>query len=227
MKKNDINLAKQYNNFNESFSTSVASDNNISRQAFYQSLNFNFDRKVLLDLACGDGQDLKEYQKRGAKCFGIDSSKKLIETAIDFNPAVECVVGDMRNLPYKNESFDIVVSKYAIGTVENLDEVFIEVSRVLKSGGVFAYLTTHPMRLFMEQKESTRDYFMQKNVSLNVFGGKFTIIEPSHTFNEFFSPKYLERFNVSLFSEHYDPQSADFPGREIYPDFFILVANKK
>jgi hypothetical protein len=89
------------------------------------------------------------------------------------------------------------------------------------------YLTTHPMRLFLEQKEGGKDYFTQKLVDLVVYGGKFTITEPSHTFNDFFTTDFFNMFDMLAFSEHYDPQSADFPGRDVYPDFFIVTAQKK
>lgn len=227
IKNKKMDLFKQYNNFSESFSKSVDTDNNVSRITFYKSLKFDFKNKKLLDLACGDGQDIPEYIRRGAKCVGVDSAEKFIEVAKQNYPETEFHVGDMTNIPFKDESFDIVLSKYAIGTAEDPNLVFNEVNRVLKKGGVFAYLTTHPMRLFMEQKLKNKNYFEQKNVDLVVFGGEFTIVEPTHTFNEFFSDNFMEKFQISYFTEEYDPQSADFPGRDVYPDFFVVVAIKK
>ncbi|MEK7103580.1 MAG: class I SAM-dependent methyltransferase [Patescibacteria group bacterium] len=221
------NLSKQYNNFSESFSHYVSKTDDVIRRPFYDSLTFDFKGKKLLDMACGDGQDIPNYEQRGAQCFGLDASEKLIEEAKKVHPTTEFKVGDMRALPYQDSSFDIVVSKYAVGTVEEVDTIFSEVARILKPGGMFAYLTTHPLRLFMEQPDSKKDYFTQKNVDLLVFGGAFTIVEPSHTFNEFFSPEYLNHFDMLSFSEHHDPESANFPGRDIYPDFFIVVGKKK
>ncbi len=34
--------------------------------------------KTLLDLGCGTGLDLKNYQDRGADCYGVDCSKEMI-----------------------------------------------------------------------------------------------------------------------------------------------------
>lgn len=225
--KNKVDLFKQYNNFSDSFSESVDNDNNVSRITFYKSLNFDFKNKKLLDLACGDGQDIPEYTRRGADCVGVDSAENFIEVAKENYPETEFQVGDMTSIPFKDETFDIVLSKYAIGTAENPNLVFDEVFRVLKKDGVFAYLTTHPMRLFMEQKEKNKNYFEQKNVDLVVFGGKFTIVEPTHTFNSFMSENFTSKFQINYFTEEYDPQSADFPGRDVYPDFFVVVATKR
>ena len=220
-------MVKQYNEFSKKYSESIATTDNVSRSEFYKTLTFDFQNKMLLDLACGDGQDTKEYVQRGATYFGIDESENLIEMAKETHPDTDFQVGDMRSLPYPDNSFDIVLSKYAIGSVPNINDVFTEVSRVLKKGGVFAYLTTHPLRLFMEQTATHKDYFAQKDVDLAVFGGKFTIVEPSHTFNEFLSKEYLINFDMVHFSEHADLQSADFPDRDIYPDFFIIVGKSR
>lgn len=224
---NTKDIKKQYNDFNERFSESIAKDDNISRNAFYKSISFDLRNKKLLDLACGDGQDILEYQKRGAICEGIDASDDLIATAQKNFPEVTFMVGDMSKLPYENNIFDVVFSKYAIGTEADVNKVFSEVFRILKSGGIFMYLTTHPMRLFLEQGDGKKDYFTQKLVDLVVYGGKFTITEPSHTFNDFFTQDFFNMFDMLAFSEHYDPQSADFPGRDVYPDFFIVTAQKK
>ena len=224
------NLIKQYNNFAEKFSKAVEREDNISRKAFYESvINIDMEGKEVLDLACGDGQDIPFYRSMRANCYGLDSSEELIKIANDTLEG-DFIVGDMRKLPYKDDSFDVVLSKYALGTVEDIETVFSEVERVLKPGGTFVYLTTHPMRLFLEQKYANKgelDYFKKKNVDLSVFGGSFVITEPTHTFNDFLSSDFLKRFDLKEFSEHYDPQSADFPDRDVYPDFFVIKAIKR
>ena len=222
-----MKLSKQYNSFSKEFSASIQTTDNISRSAFYRHIPNSLKGMTILDLACGDGQDIPEYKKRGAVCHGIDASENLISIAKEQSPNLPLVVGDMKKLPYKNNSFDAVFSKYAIGTEKDIDLVFNEAHRVLRKGGMLIYLTTHPFRLFMEQKGTQKDYFEQTNVDLSVFGGAFTITEPSHTFNEFFSKNFFEKFSLQSFHEEYDPQSANFPGRDIYPDFFIVTAIKK
>jgi len=220
-------LSKQYDGFSEEFSSAIGNEANPNRVAFYTSLDHDLAGQELLDLACGNGADFMEYQRRGAVCHGIDASEHLVEEARRQFPHLEIKLGDMRSLPYPDNRFDIVTSKYALGTVAIPDEVFAEAARVLKPGGTFAYLTTHPFRLQLEQEDGGNDYFIQKDVPLRVFGDTFTIVEPSHTFEEFFSKTFLEYFDVTTYSEHYDPQSANHPGRDIYPDFFIVVATKR
>ncbi len=52
-------------------------------------------------------------------------------------PTIDFTVGLAEQLPYKNESFDIVTSKYAIMTSSDMRPIFTEIYRVLKPG---AYL---------------------------------------------------------------------------------------
>ncbi len=221
-------LSKQYNAFAQDFISEISHSNNISRNEFYKKIPRDLTSLKVLDLACGDGSDIFEYKKRGAICSGCDSSEELIKVARQkIGDSIDLQVQDMRSTSYNDQSFDMVFSKYAIGTVDVISDVYDEVSRIIKPGGLFVFLTTHPMRLFLENKNETKDYFIQESVPLECFNRKFIITEPSHTFNEFFSRQFFKNFELLDFTEHYDPQSASFNGRDIYPDFFIVVAQKK
>ena len=64
----------------------------------------------LLDVACGSGLALELARMRGAECAGIDASKRLVEIARDRNPGSDVRVGDMHDLPWEDESFDVATS---------------------------------------------------------------------------------------------------------------------
>ncbi len=64
----------------------------------------------LLDMACGSGLALELAGIRGATCAGIDASPRLIAIARDRSPDADIRVGDMEDLPWADESFDIVTS---------------------------------------------------------------------------------------------------------------------
>ena len=87
----------------------------------------------LLDVACGSGLALELARMRGTQCAGIDASKRLVEIARDRNPESDIRVGDMHDLPWDDESFDVVTSFRGIwGTTP---DVLAEVRRVLRPGG--------------------------------------------------------------------------------------------
>lgn len=74
--------------------------------------------------------------KKGAKCFGIDISRKVLSAVKKEAKYVSSKYGDIRKIPYPKNSFDLIVS---IGTVEHFPDslkALKEMKRVLKPSGV-------------------------------------------------------------------------------------------
>ncbi len=94
-----------------------------------------------LDLACGSGLALQRAQARGAECFGVDASEALLSVAAQRAPSVSLHCGDMADLPYDDNSFDVVTS--VNGIMYGSGEVLGEVDRVLCSGGRFGMAFWH------------------------------------------------------------------------------------
>lgn len=87
----------------------------------------------LLDVACGSGLALELARMRGATCAGIDASHRLVDVALDRNPGSDVRVGDMHQLPWEDESFDVATSFRGIwGTTP---DALADVRRVLRPGG--------------------------------------------------------------------------------------------
>lgn len=87
----------------------------------------------LLDVACGSGLALELATVRGAECAGIDASHRLVDVARDRNPASDIRVGDMNELPWDDDRFDVATSFRGIwGTTP---DAIAEVRRVLRPGG--------------------------------------------------------------------------------------------
>jgi SAM-dependent methyltransferase len=87
----------------------------------------------LLDVACGSGLAIELARLRGARCAGIDASKRLIEVARFRNPDCDICVGDMHDLPWNDGAFDVVTSFRGIwGTTP---DAVREINRVLRTGG--------------------------------------------------------------------------------------------
>ncbi len=102
--------------------------------------------KRFLDVGCGLGYFSQRAANLGAKVIGVDIGKKLIEKAKQRVPKGKFFIASASDLPFKNESFDIVLCTEVIEHVDNQRKVLSEIFRVLKKGGVFAITT--PNRIY-------------------------------------------------------------------------------
>lgn len=225
MKYNNF-LQKQYNNFSESFSFNQKDKNQKNRKEMYEFVGNNLERKTVLDLGCGDGIDAEHYRKLGADVVGIDPSESLLNIAKQKYPEIKYINCLGENLPFKDNYFDSIYSKYAFMTSKNMEPILDEVYRVLKSGGEFVYLVTHPLRQFVERKENKTDYFEQKIIDCYILDGTVKLKEPTHTMNEYFNKKFFERFELIDFKESWDP-AAEQINENKYPCYFLVKARKK
>ena len=100
--------------------------------AVHQRLGIGEGDRVL-DVACGAGLAMELATVRGAVSAGIDASPRLVAVAKDRNPDGDVRVGDMEQLPWAGESFDVVTSFRGIwGTTPGAID---EARRVLVHGG--------------------------------------------------------------------------------------------
>jgi malonyl-CoA O-methyltransferase len=226
MKKN---IATQYNNFHTVYSENIHQDEK-SNACFYSQIDFEIENKKLLDVGCGDGADLVYFAKNKAIIYGLDPSAAFIAKAKKANPTGIFVEAKGESIPFEDNTFDIVISKWALQTSPNVKQIFIEVARVLKSQGILLFLSKHP---WVQQIEKMRDYgtnadyYERKVVTSNIFNGKIILKEPSHTISDYFNQEFYSNFEVLDYQE-----GTDFPASEqirgmVYPTFFVVKARKK
>jgi ubiquinone/menaquinone biosynthesis C-methylase UbiE len=94
---------------------------------------------TLLDVGCGAGQTAIPAAKNGIKVTGIDIAENLIQharkRADDAGLEIRLDVGDAEDLPYSNNSFDVVISMIGAMFAPRPESVASEFARVLKSDG--------------------------------------------------------------------------------------------
>ena len=104
-------------------------------------LNVKPDDKVV-DLCCGTGDLSKIIKQIEPDCdvTGIDCSDKMLEIARQKDKKTQYFQGDVTNLPYADNTFDIAVMGFGLRNILNAEKAVDETYRVLKKGGYFMHL---------------------------------------------------------------------------------------
>ena len=101
----------------------------------------------ILELGCGTGNMWIKRNKEidmASKIVLSDISLGMIEESkknLSMYSKIEYKNINIENIPYEDESFDIVIANMMLYHVSNIDNALKEVRRVLKKGGVFYSVT--------------------------------------------------------------------------------------
>ena len=148
----------------------------------------------------------------------------MVKIAQDKNHNGIIKVGHVDNIPFEDNTFDIVISKWALQLVEYIDPVYKEILRVLKPGGNLIYLSSSPIRQFLLKKSPKRNYFKKEIIKTSFFKGEITDFQPSHTLTEYLSPFFLSHFMLEEYDEGYYESSCENLSNDVYPMYFIMKA---
>jgi SAM-dependent methyltransferase len=114
-------------------------DRNWDDDLFRKTILTNVNKdSVMLDLGAGAGI-VPQMRFRGVvrKVCGIDLDPRVVE-----NPMLdEGRVADAGKIPYENDRFDVVFCDNVLEHLDDPLQVFREVARVLKPGGIFLFKT--------------------------------------------------------------------------------------
>jgi ubiquinone/menaquinone biosynthesis C-methylase UbiE len=98
------------------------------------------DANLTLDVGCGSGivtRDIARFTK--GKVIAIDGSEDMIGVAkkvLEDYRNVDLKIGDAENLPFIDNTFDIVTCNLVLMWAEDPQKVVCEMARVVKPGGV-------------------------------------------------------------------------------------------
>ena len=152
----------------------------------------DFDGK-LLDVPCGTlNLTCETYSKiKNAKIEALDYTEEMLEIAIDrasrFNLAnINIVQGDVGNLPYENNHFDIITSMNGFHSFPDKEKAYSETARVLKKGGMFCgcyyireenKITDFTVDFVLSKRGWFNPPFQTKEEALNVLNNYYSEVE--------------------------------------------------
>ena len=91
--------------------------------------------KRALDVGCGEGRFSRMLQARGVETIGIEPTRALREAAEQRDPNGTYVDAVAEKLPFKDASFDLVVSYLTLIDIPDYRTALREMTRVLNPGG--------------------------------------------------------------------------------------------
>jgi len=94
--------------------------------------------KTILDVGCASGWFISNISKKfpKSKCFGIDIYDKGIKFANKIYPKIEFKVADAHKIPYKKNTFDLVICTEVLEHLDSPKSAILEIKRVLKKDGL-------------------------------------------------------------------------------------------
>ncbi|PKL36517.1 hypothetical protein CVV38_01275 [Candidatus Peregrinibacteria bacterium HGW-Peregrinibacteria-1] len=106
-------------------------------QGAFEKLTRDVSGGKALDLGCGTGRNIPKILDLGCEVVAADISETMLKFIGKKFPRIEKVKTDGLNMPFADNSFDLVVAMFLIVHLKDPADVFREVYRVLKPGGVF------------------------------------------------------------------------------------------
>ena len=90
----------------------------------------------ILDLGCGNGISARLLNQAGYDVVGTDISPLFLEEARNWeNPTLRYQVCDVLELPFDNDSFDVICSNELIEHLPDVETALKEMGRVVRKGG--------------------------------------------------------------------------------------------
>ena len=151
-----------------------------------ETINFNNMQlkpgERILDVGCGEGRhSITAYSLEDLHCVGVDLSLADLKTTRsrfeEINPAennlksLNISVANGQKLPFADNSFDKVICSEVLEHIPDYRPVLGEISRVLKTGGIFAASVP---RFFPEWVcwQLSDDYHAMEGGHIRIFNAK-------------------------------------------------------
>jgi ubiquinone/menaquinone biosynthesis C-methylase UbiE len=91
-----------------------------------------------LDIGCHSGYHTEQIKNLLGECIGIDINENLLNIAHNHNRNY-CIYGDMHNLQFKDNQFDLIFSHEVLEHAIDLKKVLLGIHRILKQNGYLVF----------------------------------------------------------------------------------------
>ncbi len=133
-------MSVNYNEISKTYDN-VRSENKSVVELFIEELKITSMTRIL-DFECGTGNYANTLHRlTQAQVYGVEPSDGMREKATAKNPNITFVKGNHESIPFEDNYFDFVYMTDVIHHIPDVEMMFTEIGRVLKSGGSLCIVT--------------------------------------------------------------------------------------
>jgi SAM-dependent methyltransferase len=112
----------------------------------------------VLEGGCGQANHVFALTKQGYNAVGLDFAPQTVRKLQENVPEIQIVLGDVRELPFENSSFD---GYWSLGVIEHFwdgyDAIASEMARVVRGGGLL--FLTFPCISFLRRLKAKKNHY--------------------------------------------------------------------
>lgn len=106
---------------------------------YLKNLKYLNRGRRILDIGCGDAKYFIKLSNRFNEFYGIELGNVHFESAKNVFPAANYIVANGSELPFRDSSFDAIISFGAFEHNEDIDSIFKEYYSVLDKNGILLF----------------------------------------------------------------------------------------
>jgi SAM-dependent methyltransferase len=220
--------------YEQSVDTDSLYNSEYERPAMLDLLPSNLQGKAVLDAGCAAGWYTQQLIDRGANVVAGDISMEMINAAkrrVGEKADVVCL--DLEAvLPFKDQSFDFIVSSLTLHYIKDWQQPFNEFHRILKPEGCILFSVHHPLtdiKLLKDPKyfstELIVDHWKKQGKTFEVPFYRRPLHDILNMTLSYFSLEEVKEPTPTMRIKREAPKS--YKKLMTSPQFLIIKANKK
>jgi malonyl-CoA O-methyltransferase len=170
MTKKKLSIQKEFCKASSNYDGSALLQKEIAGELFDRIILPDSDFNVL-DIGCGTGYLVEKFQDVGFlnRVCAVDIALGMLDIVRKKSLKANLLQSDANHLPFKDKSFELIVSNVAYQWVSDLGSAFRDAKRVLKENGEF-YFTIFTENTLKELRKVISEYLKVDMKEVNAVG---------------------------------------------------------
>lgn len=154
--------------------------NSFRAEAWTKKILKNAPQKPVLDIldaGCGPGFFSILLSKAGHRLIGLDGSQGMLKhasaNAAKFGAAPVFMKGDCHDLPFADNSFDLIISRNVTHALRNHQQAYAEWQRVLRPGGRVLIFDAN-WHLMQTDAAARKEFVRREEECFRIYGSNFS-----------------------------------------------------